>query len=130
MINLEWLRHHLQCKSDQVNTLQVKWLENEEKRRKRLYEDCNPSNVNPLTKEPKKQRTESKTVEAHDVEKEILTSSTTGSSKKQVRESENEFSIGGMRNPAAAVSRLAQVHWVGEQIHTAWLSFVHNTPRR
>ena len=70
ILNLEWLRHHLQQKSNKVNELQVKWLENEEKRRKRLYVDAEPSNTRPLTTETKVRKVMSKATEVHDKEEE------------------------------------------------------------
>ena len=131
VLNLEWLRFQLQQKSNLINDLQVKWLDNEEKRRKRLYEERSPSKTNPLTREPKRRKgeaLETKTTEANDAEEEAIPASSTGASKRQRREFENDFSIGGMRNPAAAVSRLTQVRRVGEQIHAAWLDFVSAHP--
>ena len=119
----------MQAKSNLVNSLQAKWLDNEERRRKRVYEESNPSFVNPLSQEPKRLKVESKATEANKVEEEALPSSSTGPSKKQVRETENEFFVGGMRNPAVAVSRLSQVRRVGEQIHAAWLNFIAQQPQ-
>ena len=129
ILNLEWLRYHLQQESNKVNELQVKWLENEEKRRKRLYVDAEPSNTKPLTTETKVRKVMSKATEGHDKEEESLPSSSAGPSKKQRREEANEFAVGGMRNPAAAVSRLHQVRQTGEQIHQAWLAFVSEYPQ-
>ena len=54
ILNLEWLRYQMKMKSNLVNTLQIKWLDNEEKRRKRVYEEASPTNVNPLSSEQKK----------------------------------------------------------------------------
>ena len=62
------------------------------------------------------------------VHKEHIPSSSAGPSKKQVREAENSFAIGGMRNPEVSVSRLAQVRRVGEQTHAAWLNFASEHP--
>ena len=39
VLNLEWLRFQLSQKSNRINELQVKWLDNEEKRTKRIYEE-------------------------------------------------------------------------------------------
>lgn len=128
VLNLEWLRFQLNRKSSQINELQVKWLENEEKRRKRIYDEGEPLSVKPLTQEPKRQKVESKSLEHHEEEKEHIPSSSAGPSRKEVRETENTFAIGGMRNPAVSVSRLAQVKRVGEQIHAAWLNFAAEHP--
>ena len=111
-MNLEWLRHHLQKEPNRVNELQVKWLENEEKQRKRFYVDAEPTNTKPLSTESKVRKVVTKATEEHDREEECLPSSSARPSKKQRREEMNEFSIGGMRNPAAAVSRLHQVRQI------------------
>jgi hypothetical protein len=124
ILNLEWLRYQLQQKFDKVNKLQERWLENEEKRRKRVYVEEEPSNTRPLTGEVKSPRLETKATESHDMEEDNLPSSSTRASKRQRREEMNDFAMGGMRNPAAAVSRLHQVRQVGEMIHAAWMDFV------
>ena len=89
VLNLEWLRYQMKMKTTQVNQLQIKWLENEEKRRKRVYEDTSPVYVNPLSTKPKKQKQDIKMLEAHDNEEEALPSSSTGPSKKRIREDQN-----------------------------------------
>ena len=43
VLNLEWLRYQMKQKTDKINELQVKWLQNEERRRKRIYEETAPS---------------------------------------------------------------------------------------
>ena len=127
ILNLEWLWYQLQQKSDKVNKLQGRWLENEEKRRKRVYVEEEPSNTRLLTGEVKARRLVTKATESYDREEEHLPSSSTGPSKKQ-RRVMNEFAIGGMRNPLAAVSRLHQVRQFGEMIHAAWMDFVTQNP--
>jgi hypothetical protein len=102
-------------------------LENEEKRRKRVYVEEEPSNTRLLTGEVKARRLVTKATESYDREEEHLPSSSTGPSKKQ-RRVMNEFAIGGMRNPLAAVSRLHQVRQFGEMIHAAWMDFVTQNP--
>ena len=68
-------------------------------------------------------------MEAKGEEKEELPSSSAGPSKRQRKEEQNDFAIGGMRNPAVAVARLHQVRKVGEQISAAWLDFVKDHPK-
>eukprot|EP00435_Cladocopium_sp_Y103_P011877 s4293_g3.t1 len=128
ILNLEWLRHQMKEKTSKINELQVKWLENEERRRKRVYEETGPSVTNPLTKEPKKAKFDSKALEANESEGEAMPSSSAFPSRKRIREEENDFAIGGMRNPAVSVSKLHQVEAVGKQIHEAWLEFVRENP--
>ena len=59
-------------------------------------------------------------LEANDKEEEALPSSSTGPSKKRIREDQNDHAIGGMRNPGIAVARLHQVQRVGQQISDTW----------
>eukprot|EP00435_Cladocopium_sp_Y103_P022173 s2755_g5.t1 len=125
---LEWLRYQMKEKTNKINELQIKWLENEERRRKRVYDEAEPSNVNPLSKDPKSRKVTTKATEAKESETENMPSSSAGPSKKLTREEENDFAIGGMRNPAISVSRLHQVANVGRQIHEAWLDFVTEHP--
>ena len=56
VLNLEWLRYQFKMKSNLINKLQAsnQWLENEERRRKRVYEDSAPENQQALSSEPKK----------------------------------------------------------------------------
>ena len=67
-------------------------------------------------------------LEANDKEEEALPSSSTGPSKKRIREDQNDHAIGGMRNPAIAVARLHQVQRVGQQISDAWAVFAGDHP--
>lgn len=129
ILNLEWWRFQVSNKSSQVSSLQAKWLANEEKKRKRDYLEAGLTNTNPLLKEVIDKRPVSKALEAKEHEGEELPSSSTGQSKKQRREEQNEFSIGGMRNPAAAVARLHQVKKIGSQIHMAWMDFIKDHPK-
>lgn len=128
VLNLEWLRWQIHW-SSQVSELQAKWLKNEEKKRKREYDDAEPVATNPLSTEKRFDKVTSKAVEAKPKETEELPSSSAGPSKCQRKEEQNDFSIGGMRNPATAVARLHQVKKVGEQISAAWLDFVKDFPK-
>ena len=129
VLNLEWLRWQMVHWSSQVSELQAKWLKNEEKKRKREYDDAEPVATNPLSSEKRFDKVTSKAVEAKPKETEELPSSSAGPSKCQRKEEQNDFSIGGMRNPATAVARLHQVKKVGEQISAAWLDFVKDFPK-
>ena len=68
-------------------------------------------------------------LEANDIEEEVLPSSSTGPSNKRMREDQNEFAVGGRRNPSVAVARLHQVRRVGQQISDAWQSFAGDFPK-
>ena len=49
VLNLEWLRWQVMQRSSQVSELQAKWLKNEERKRKRDYDDAAPVTTNPLS---------------------------------------------------------------------------------
>ena len=63
-----------------------------------------------------------------DPEKESGPKSSTQTPKRQKREAENEFCVGGMRNPLGAVKRLWKVKNVGKQIRLAWEQFAKEKP--
>lgn len=50
-------------------------------------------------------------------------------SKKQRKEKENDFFLGGMRNPDIAVSKLHMVTSVGMDISRAWNRFIQDNPK-
>ena len=121
----EWLRYQMSVKSSEVNELQMKWLDNEDERRKHIYEETKPIIADSITQE-KKRKVPSKA----NAEEELVTaSSSVGPTKKRTREEQNDFAIGSMRNPAMSVARLHQVKKVGEQIDQAWRSFVTDFPQ-
>ena len=115
ILNLEWWRHELEMKGNEVSQLQKLWLENEEKR-------CEKLRIAP----PK--RTSSVAFEAGDLESNKFPRTTAEQSKKSMKEEHNEMAIGGMRNPAMAVSRLSLVREVGMKIRAAWQKFVGKFP--
>ena len=80
ILNLEWWRFEVAKKSNQVNSLQAKWLANEEKKRKRKYEDAKPLQTNPLSKALNEDAGTSKALEAKSQEGEELPSSSEGPS--------------------------------------------------
>lgn len=49
VLNLEWLRWQVMQTSSQVSELQARWLKNEERKRKRDYDDAAPVTTNPLS---------------------------------------------------------------------------------
>ena len=130
VLNLEWLRWQVNQKADQVSRLQIKWLDNEERKRKRDYDDAEPVATNPISNETTSNvKKRNKAFEANPKETEEMPSSSVGPSKRQRREEQNDFAIGGMRSPAVSVSRLFQVRKTGETISSAWLEFVRDHPK-
>ena len=128
ILNLEWWRHRIEVGESEVSELQKKWLANEEKRRKRLYEEKEPIYQNSLSAS-KKAKLVAKATEANEQETDKLPSSSWKESKREFRERENDFYIGGMRNPAVSVSRLNVVRSVGKRITEEWKRFSKEHPR-
>ncbi|CAL1167184.1 unnamed protein product [Cladocopium goreaui] len=126
-LELEFWRWKLTQKAEEISTLKEGWLRNEEKRisekqasmgiRKMGHVD----EVMPEIKKPT-------AMVDMDPEKETGPSSSTGMSKKQRREAENEFCVGGMRNPLGAVKRLWKVKNLGKKIRLAWEEFMAERP--
>ena len=111
VLNLEWWRRELETKGNEVSQLQKLWMENEEKR-------CQKLRGTPA------KRTSSVAFEAGDLRRNIFPKTSGEQSKKSLKEEHNDMAIGGMRNPAVAVSRLAMVRDVGMKIRAAWQIFV------
>ena len=128
VINLEWWRYRLEVGEAQVSEPQKKWLTNEERRRKRIYEETEPVYQNSLSA-AKKVKLVAKATEANEQETDKLPSSSWKESKREFRERENDFYIGGMRNPAVSVSRLNVVRSVGGRIAEEWKRFSKENPR-
>ena len=84
-LNLEWWRHQYKERKGEVDSQKEAWLRNEEKRRKRVYEDSAPVKLTPVT------RAINATEEYED-----NPSTTARPSKMQRREEENKFYLGGM----------------------------------
>ena len=114
-LNLEWWRWQIKIKGEEVSSLQKKWLENEEKKRiANLDKDRGVKR-----KEPEKAHKEMEVEE----EKPKMPRAQGKRSKKEEREFENKWAIGGMRNPDMSVSRLFLVKQVGQQMRDAWERF-------
>lgn len=107
--------------------LKTGWLKNEERRiseRQKSTGTRRVGHVGEVFLEPRKP-----TSTVHmDPEKESGPKSSTQTSKRQKREAENEFCVGGMRNPLGAVKRLWKVKNVGKQIRLAWEQFTKERP--
>ena len=111
-LNLEFWRHKMKVKEEEVSTLQKKWVENEEKRNQRLNQ----------------KRTIHMGVERGEVMVDELPSSTTHPSKKQRKAEEDVMVLGGMRNPTVTVSRMHMVRHVGQRMRAEWINFVKEHP--
>ena len=111
-LSLEFWRHRLAVKQDEVSELQKKWVLNEEKRTSNLGQ----------------KRTIHMAVERGEPMVDELPSSSTHPSKKQRKEEENFRSLGGMRNPTVTVSRMHLVRLVGQRMRTEWIRFLAQHP--
>ena len=114
-LKLEFWRNQVTLHEKTVSELQRKWLRNEEKK------FDNPT----VQHESKKkfEQTLTRALEAENVEKDAIPSSSRIPSNKEVKAKLNEEAIGGMRNPSRAVSRLNSVREVGDQLRREWNAF-------
>eukprot|EP00435_Cladocopium_sp_Y103_P072900 s399_g41.t1 len=119
VLNLEWWRFQVKTKGDQVSSLQRRWLANEEAKR---------LGVSAGDKRGIKRQIES-SLEAGDLTTDFIPKSTGKKTKRELRQEENEVSIGGMRNPDAAVERLHLVREVGQKMRDAWEIFAQQHPQ-
>ena len=103
MLNLEWWRFQMAAKEASVTELQKGWLKNEDKKRKRV--EMSPMLI------------------AKDGEGQRLPSTSAKMSKKELKETQDNFYLGGMRNPALAVSKMRRLGKTGMVIRRAWEKF-------
>ena len=120
-LNLEWWRWQLKVKGEEVSSLQKKWLENEETKRVRDLE----RDRGIKRKEPEKPRQTTEELQ----EKAKIPRTQGKRSKKEEREYENRWAIGGMRNPDVSVSRLFLLRQVGQQLREPGRSSKKTTSR-
>lgn len=121
-------RWKLSQKMEEVSSLKAGWLKNEEKRLREKQESMGTRRLGHVD-EVFTIAKEHTAIAGVDPEKESGPSSSTGATKKQKREAENEFCVGGMRNPLSAVRRLWKVKDTGKKLRKAWEEFVMERPR-
>ena len=114
-VQLEWWRHMLKVKKEEVSSLQQKWLESKEK--KQLGYDKALDFEQPSKRAWSAENTETDSRPESD-----------HPSKKARREMENEAYVGGMRNPARAVMMFPRIANVGKDIMRLWSNFVGRYP--
>ena len=114
-VQLEFRRYKLQTKSMELSKLQMNWVKSREAK----------------TPAPVSQGSQgigaTKAWSVGDANKDSLPSSST-SSKRATREKENEFYLGGMRNPDLAVAKMHMVRQIGADIGRAWNHFLEQNP--
>ena len=113
-IQMEWWRATLKRKKEEVSEAQLRWLASKAKRQ-----------LPPVTAQD---LSASRRVWMAD---NVDTSEgpTDGPSKKKRREGENAHYVGGMRNPAKAVSRLNKVAETGMDLRRLWTRFLREYPQ-
>eukprot|EP00435_Cladocopium_sp_Y103_P029157 s2227_g7.t1 len=126
-LELEFWRWKLVLKAEEVSSLKAGWLKNEEKKISERQRTMGPRRIGHVDEEYKTAEDNTATV-AMDPEKESAPSSSVGDPKRLKREAENEFCIGGMRNPLDAVKKLWKVKNTGKRIRLAWEEFVKERP--
>ena len=117
-LNLEWWRHLASERACEVSSLQKAWLRNEEKRNDQRCHGTRREKATPITD----------TLDGNNVEVDYAPENARPS-KKSRREQQNDFCLGGMRNPSIAVSRLALVRELGVRIRREWEVFAESHPR-
>ena len=92
ILSLEFWRHQMKVRGDEVSELQKKWTINEMARVKRSTED-----------DPRGKRARDNNIaealKAEKVEENVIPSANKEMSNKDIRERQNENAVGGMRNP-------------------------------
>ncbi|CAK9044963.1 unnamed protein product, partial [Durusdinium trenchii] len=108
---LEFWRYQLRMKAAEVSSLQQKWLIeiNEERKLRGLS----------IADTKREKRDLERSLETMWNEQ-GLPRSAAKISKKELRETENDMSVGGMRNPDLAVERLTLVRETGAKLRAEW----------
>ena len=116
-LQLEFWRYKLQTKEGEVSRLQRNWIKSKE------------AKTPPPSSAPAASSSSTKRAwQAGDISKDMIPRPDM-MSKKQRKEKENEFFLGGMRNPDIAVSKLHMVASVGMDISRAWNRFIQEHPQ-
>ena len=115
--NLEWWRYLVETKGQEIGELQKVWLDNEDK--KNTGTKIQPSGS---------KRAASIAFKIDNIEEDNLPSSSKAPPTKRIKEERNKIAIGGMRNPAVSVRRLALVKETGDRIWRLWREFVESHP--
>ena len=124
VLNLEWWRHLASVRSLELSALERERLDNDSRKLREEQQRKPPVKQTPLST-PRA----SSAMEWHQEEEESLPQTSARPSKKDMREKENYFAIGGMRNPAAAMTRLQQVRTLGIVIRKEWGKFITLFPQ-
>ena len=113
-MQMEWWRHQLRMKSEEVSAAQKNWIAS------KMKKQLPPVTMVDLSSSKRAWL-------ADDVENDK--GPTEGPSKKRRKEQENQHFVGGMRNPAKAVSRLTKLAEAGRDVRRLWTRFVKDNPK-
>ena len=121
-LNLEFWRYQLVIKREQVSELQCKWLLNEENKMER-----NKKKIE--IKMPEEFKGTNPALRGDNVVDDSAPRSMVLRSAKEVKELEDKFYLGGMRNPKIAVDRSWKMKEAGRRIRDAWNRFRRRCPK-
>ena len=113
VVNLEFLRYQMNIKKVNISTLQAKWVENEDRRTKKL----------------ENKRTIHMALVPGNLEEDHIPEANIRSSKKQKKGEEDWNCLGGMRNPKSAVERMHLLKETGIKMRKAWHDMVMRYPK-
>ncbi len=115
--NLEWWRHLVETKGQEVGELQKEWLSNEDKK-----------NTGTKIQSSGSKRAASVAFKIDSIEEDNIPSGSKGPPTKRIKEERNKIAIGGMRNPASSVRRISLVKETGNVMWKLWKEFVESHP--
>ena len=113
VVNLEFLRYQMNLKKENISTLQAKWVENEDKRTRKL----------------EGKRTIHMKLVPGNLEEDHIPEASIRSSKKQKKGEEDWGCLGGMRNPMSAVERMHLLKETGIKMRKAWHGMAMGNPK-
>ena len=115
-LQLEFWRYKMQTKAMELSQIQINWMKSRE------------SKTPPPVMDKEQDIGLKKAWSVGDLSKDSMPGSS-DSSKRARKEKENEFYLGGMRNPDLAVAKMHLVRKVGADISRAWNHFIQQNPK-
>ena len=116
-LNLEWWRHLEKARRMELTQLQKSWIKSKEKHTGPVIAD----------EVMKRMRNNKRSVGEEDVMKDHLPQQSV-ENKKARKEFQNQYFIGGMRNPGISVKRLGILREAGQDILRLWNTFLRDHP--
>ena len=116
-LNLEWWRHLEKARRTELTQLQKSWIKSKEKHTGPVIAD----------EVMRRMRSNKRSFGAEDVMKDHLPQQNV-ENKKARKEFQNQYFIGGMRNPGISVKRLGVLREAGQDILRLWNTFLKDHP--